>query len=258
MRRLALIALTATLIYPALMILYSVSPFLAVRIYKGIASVARIAGWAGALGFIALAFVYPPFLEKFRLLRKRIWRRAKTDWNEVRLMEKRMAEVPTPGLALKLGHAYFEIEDYSRAAEFYHQAIEQDSEPPTSAFYRMGICLLKRNDAEKALAPLQEVYEREPNHSSHEILLRLGEANRRLGNYAEARKFYETFEERSGAGTPELNYGLGMLEEAEGHRAAARERMKQARESYQKIPLDFRMPHKLHAVNARWFLWTKF
>lgn len=256
MRRLALIAVAAALVYPALMLLYAASPGHAIYTYKGMMATAQVAGLAVAIGFGALAIFYPPFLENVRRFKQKLMRRASTNWNEIQQMEKRMDEVPTPGLALKLGNAYFEIEDDARATGYLRAAVEQDREPPLSARYRLGLLYLRSGEQQNALEQLQEIYQEDPRHATGEILLRLGEACRLTGDYPSARRFYKDFEDYSG-GIAELHYQLGLLHEAEGERPAARARMKQALESYQRIPIKLRVPHRLAAKRARWFLLTR-
>lgn len=256
MNRLACLALAATLVYPALMLLYALQPALAVQAYHALLWSAKAGALAGLLGFCALAFVYPPFLENFRLFRQRLMRRMTADWREIQRLERLLASGGSPGLAFKLGSAYYQIEDYARAAAHFEKGLVEDPNPLVSAQFRLGVCYLQQNLPGRALPLLQKAHDREPLHASGEILLRLGEACRLTGHLASARPFYEAYEKFSG-GNAELHYQFGLLHEAEGQRSLARQRMRQAVESCRRLPHHRRRFHRLHAARAQWFLLTR-
>jgi tetratricopeptide (TPR) repeat protein len=256
MKRLAIMALLATLAYPAMMVFYLWTPEKAIVFYQGLLWLAKVAGLCGAVLFGILALFYPPFLEHLRRARRRLMRRVTTNWHEIQNMEERMASAPTPGGAWKLGHAYFEIEDYARAAAWYEQGIGQDPAPPVSVQFRLGIACLALGRLDKAQAAFQTVHQRDPHHASEEILLRLGETASRLGDTVATRTYFESFEKYSG-GTPELHYLFGCLEESLGNRTAARERMRKAVALYSKLPSHARNAQRIYAARARWFLFTR-
>lgn len=256
MKRIAPIALALTLLYPAMMLLYALSPEGAIQTYLKLLWGMKTAGLGSAVGFCALAIVYPPFLEQFRRLRQRIGRRMSADWAEIQRLEKLMADGGTSGLAFKLGNAYFGIEDYKKAAKHFEHAIDQDPDSPVSASYRLGVCCLQLNRPEQALPRLKAAFEQEPNHDAGEVQLQLAHACRLTGDLESARRYYGSYEQYSG-GTAELHYGFGLLLDAKGDRAAARARMKQATESYKRVTARLRKFHRLPAAQARWFLLTK-
>lgn len=253
MRRIAYIALAATLIYPVMLLFYAVAPEWAIGVYLLLTGALKAAGIFAVVAFIALALFYPPFLEKFRRLRQRLFGRMKTNWREVRSMERRMVEVPTPGLALKLGNLYFDLGDHARAIEFFERAFELDRDTLLSAQFRLGVSHLNLGQPEKALSALLAVHECEPNHAAGEVILRIADTYHLAGDNEAARKWYEDFEKYS-AGTPELYHNLGLVHEAEGDRNGARHRMQQALESYLRMELRARRRHQLYAAQARWFL----
>jgi len=253
MRRLAIIALAATLIYPVTLLFYAAAPERAISVYLFLTGALKAAGIFAVVAFIALALFYPPFLEKFRRARQRLFSRMKTNWREVRSMEQRMAEVPTPGLALKLGNLYFDLGDHVRSAEFFERALELDNDTPLSAQFRLGVSHLNLRQPDKALSAFLAVHEREPNHAAGEVVLRIADAYHLAGDNEAARKWYEDFEKYS-AGTPELYHNLALVHEAEGDRDGARRRMQQALASYLRMDLNLRRRYQLHAAQARWFL----
>lgn len=255
MRRVVLLAFAATLLYPSLLLLYHYQPLKAIGIYQNLIWGSKMAGLTGLVGFAGLALFYPPFLENFRLFRQRLMRRMTTDWREIQRLEQLMASGSTPGLAFKLGTAYFQIEDYAHAAPLFEKGITEDPQPPVSALFRLGVCHLRLRQPQKALEPLEKAHGLEPQHASGEILLRLGEAYRLTGDLSSARRFYESYEKYS-AGNAEIHYHFGLLHEAEGDRAKARQRMQQALTTYRRMPQKLRRFHGIYAAQARWFLFT--
>jgi tetratricopeptide (TPR) repeat protein len=256
MKRLAYVLLAATLLYPAMLLFYALAPVQAIRFYLLLTWTLKAAAVLGAVGFIALAILYPPFLENFRRFRQRLMRRMTADWREIQAMERRMSENPTLGLAMDLGKAYFQLEDSPNAAKYLEQALRMGPDVPVSVRFRLGLAYLELQQPEKALPLFQTVQKREPDHASAEVLLRLGDTCRLLGDFRKARDWYEAFE-RYSAGTPELYHNLGLLQEAEGNRSGARDLMKRALDSYQRMDPGVRRRYQLHAAKARWFLLSR-
>jgi len=253
MRRAATLALAATLIYPGMMILYRVAPETAIGVYLLAIHVIEWGLILSIIGFIGLAIFYPPFLEVFRRFRARLFRKVKTNWRELESDVSRLEVSPTSGLATRIASAYFEVEDYGQAAKFYEKAIELDSDLPLTAKLRLGMSLLQLKHYDRALAVLKEVYEEDKQAGAGEVMLRLGDAYRLKGDLEAARESYARFAQYSG-GTPELHYSFGLLHDLEGDRAQARQRMKQAIESYRRMEPRIRNRFQLHTARARWFL----
>lgn len=256
MKRLAFILLAAALVYPVMLLFYWAAPMRALGVYLLLTWTLKAAGIVALVGFVVLAIVYPPFLENFRRFRQRLMRRMTADWREIQHLEQRMKDGPTVGLAMDLGRAYFKLEDYGNAAKYFEQALDMDAGAPASVPFGLGLAWLNLGQPAKALAQLKTVHEREPDHAAAEVLLRLGDACRLTGDFDQARDWYEAFE-RYSAGTPELYHNFGLLHEAEGDRAGARDRMKQALASYERMNPGVRRRYQLHAAKARWFLLSR-
>jgi tetratricopeptide (TPR) repeat protein len=253
MKRLTQVLLAATFIYPAMLLFYAIAPMQAISVYLFLTWILKATTVLGIICFIAVAILYPPFLENFRRFRQRLMRRMTADWREIQNMEQRMSETPTLGLAMDLGKAYCQLEDYPNAAKYLEQAIQMDQDVPVSVRFRLGLVYLNLEQPEKSLPLFKTVQEREPDHASAEVLLRLGDTCRLLGDFSKARDWYDAFE-RYSAGTPELYHNLSLLHEAEGNRSGARHQMKRALECYQRMDPSVRRRYQLHAAKARWFL----
>jgi len=228
------------------------SPLLAVQTVLTTGAALRTALLWGGAGALVLALLYPPFLPGARLLLAAGVDRLRYDRGPLLRALGELRHLETAARHLEAGRAALAIDDPTAALPHLVRAIELEPQI-VAAHYQLGVCLVAMGHADRAIAPLRHVVEREPGHAFGGAMLLLGRCLMRTHDLRAAADVLARHAREHG-GNRKSHFWLGQCLLAVGDRDGARAAFAVAA---QKPPARPRLTadEAFHRARARVRLW---